>query len=74
MEGDKATEGKNDAPDKVMLQTAYGAKDIRHKPPADRAKRVTFLRMQLSTLKNDGSKRTEARRKSLLYSLSILDK
>ena len=74
MKCDEATEGENDNPDEVMLQPAFGAKDIRHKPPADRAKRVTFLRMSLSTLKNDGSGKTEAKRKSLLYSLSILDK
>ena len=74
VEAGEATEGNTDAPDKVKLQTDCVSVDIRHKTQADRAKRVNFLRLQLSSMKNDGSKKTEAKKKSLMYSIKILDK
>lgn len=74
METGEATKGDTDVPDEVKLQTNYVAVDIRHKTPAERAKRVNFLRVQLSSMKDDGTKRTEAKRRSLMYSIKILEK
>ena len=71
---DEATEGKSDDPDESGQQPAFGAKDVRQQLPGDRAKRVALLKKSLSTLKIDGSGKTEARRKSIMYSLSILEK
>ena len=74
METSEATKGDTDVPDEVKLQTNYVAVDIRHKTPAERAKRVNFLRVQFSSMKDDGTKRTEAKMKSLMYSIKILEK
>ena len=65
-----ATKGDTDVPDGV----SYVAVDIRHKTPAQRALRLNFLRVQLSSTKEDGTKRTEAKIRSLKYSISILEK
>ena len=69
-----ATKGDTDVPDEVKRQTNYVAVDIRHKTPAERAVRLDFLRVQLSSTKEDGTKRTEAKIRSLKYSISILEK
>ena len=53
---------------------SYVAVDIRRKTPAQRALRLNFLRAQLASTKEDGTKRTEAKIKSLKYSVSILEK
>ena len=65
-----ATKGDTYVPDGV----SYVAVDIRHKTPAQRALRLNFLRVQLSSTKEDGTKRTEAKIRSLKYSISILEK
>ena len=54
--------------------TVMPAADIRGQQPTDRALRVAELEKALSNLKNDNSGRTKARRKSLMYSISILCK
>ena len=52
--------------------TVMPAADIRGQQPSDRALRVAELEKALSNLKNDNSGRTKARRKTIMYSLSIL--
>ena len=74
METGEVTEGNTDAPDEVKLQANHAALDIRHKTKAERAERVNVLRLQLSSTKSDGSRRTEAKRRSLMYYIKILDK
>ena len=69
-----AAKGDTDVPDEVKRQTSYATVDIRHKTPAERAVRLDFLRVQLSSTKEDGTKRTEAKIRSLKYSISILEK
>ena len=69
-----ATKGDTDVPDKVKRQANYVTVDIRHKTPAERAVRLNFLRVQLSSTKEDGTKRTEAKIRSLKYSIRILEK
>ena len=69
-----ATKGDTDVPDKVKRQANYVNVDVRQKTPAERAVRLNFLRVQLSSTKEDGTKRTEAKIKSLKYSISILEK
>ena len=61
-------------PDEVKQQANHAAVDIRHKTKAERAERVNVLRLQLSSTKSDGSRRTEAKRRSLMYYIKILDK
>ena len=56
-----ATKGDTDVPDEVKRQTNYVTVDIRHKTPAERAVRLDFLRVQLSSTKEDGTRRTEQR-------------
>ena len=65
-----ATKGDTDVPGEVN----YVAVDIRHKTPAERAVRLNSLRVQLSSTKEDGTRRTEAKIRSLKYSISILEK
>ena len=60
--------------DKVKRQANYITVDVRQKTPAERAVRLNFLRVQLSSTKEDGTKRTEAKIRSLKYSISILEK
>ena len=74
METGGATEGNVVAPDEVKQQANHVAVDIRHKTKAERAERVNVLRLQLSSTKSDGSRRTEAKRRSLMYYIKILDK
>ena len=69
-----ATKGDTDVPGDVKRQTIYVTVDIRHKTPAERAMRLNSLRVQLSSTKEDGTKRTEAKIRSLKYSISILEK
>ena len=52
--------------------TVMPAADIRGQQPSQRALRVAELEKSLSNLKNDNSGRTKARRKTIMYSLSIL--
>ena len=70
MKGIDAAKGDTDVPDGV----SYVAVDIRRKTQAQRALRLNFLRAQLASTKEDGTKRTEAKIKSLEYSVSILEK
>ena len=74
MKASDAIKGDTDVPDEVKLQTNYVAVDIRHKTPAERAVRLNSLRVQLSSTKDDGTKRTEAKIRSLKYSIRILEK
>ena len=74
MKASDAIKGDTNVPDEVKLQTNYVAVDIRHKTPAERAVRLDFLRVQLSSTKEDGTKRTEAKIRSLKYSIRILEK
>ena len=69
-----ATKGDTDVPDKVKRHVNYVTVDIRQKTPAERAVRLNSLRVQLSSTKEDGTRRTEAKIRSLKYSISILDK
>ena len=74
MKASDAIKGDTNVPDEVKLQTNYVAVDIRHKTPAERAVRLNSLRVQLSSTKDDGTKRTEAKIRSLEYSIRILEK
>ena len=74
MKASDAIKGDTNVPDEVKLQTNYVAVDIRHKTPAERAVRLNSLRVQLSSTKDDGTKRTEAKIRSLKYSIRILEK
>ena len=74
MKASDAIKGDTNVPDEVKLQTNYVAVDIRHKTPAERAVRLNSLRVQLSSTKEDGTRRTEAKIRSLKYSISILEK
>ena len=68
-----AKEG-DDEPVKGGHQPTFKATDIRGQQPSDRALRVAELERSLSNLKNNNLGRTKARRKSIMYSLSILCK
>ena len=74
MKASDAIKGDTNVPDEVKLQTNYVAVDIRHKTPAERAMRLNSLRVQLSSTKDDGTKRTGAKIRSLEYSIRILEK
>ena len=52
----------------------YKATDTREQSPSDRALKVAELRMSLASLKDETSGRSRAKKKSILYSLSILCK
>ena len=64
----------DDEPVKEGWRPIYKATDIREQLPSDRALKVAELRKSLSSLKDKTSGRTRAKKKSILYSLSILCK
>ena len=71
---DKDAEKGDDEPAKSGLQPAFKDTDIRCQRPCDRAARVAEVKRSLSTLKDDGSGKTRAKIKSLLYKLKVLTK